>query len=137
MSTGFTPVEIFCNTPPQNFLSSFITFPPNEENLTHQEKLVLVEENLFRNAANRKAKHDLNSADHNFEEGSEILLKTHYHSDALQGVMKKFFRLYDGPYILGKPVGKNAFEVVHPDSGELKGVYNVNQFRPFRRIENG
>ena len=82
-STKFTPVEIMLDTPPTNFLQNFVSFPPFSENLSHPEKLVLVQENLRKSALRRERKQGPQSANLGFKQGDEILLKSHHLSNAL------------------------------------------------------
>lgn len=131
-STNFAPVEILLNTPPENFLQKFISFPPVHQNLSIPEKIVLVQENLAKSAQRRERKHLTHPINLNFQEGDTVLVKSHHLSNALYGEIKKFFRLFNGPYVLGKPVGQNAFEIKDPVSGQSCGVHNVIYFRPIK-----
>lgn len=129
-STGCAPVEVLTGTPAHCFLKSLIKFP--EENQENQNsRLVMAEENLKKNAQKRKEKHDGDLSGTSFTTGMKVLLRSHHLSNALYGEIKKFFRLYEGPYLLGRPVGRNAFELNDPESGESRGTHNISNLKPF------
>ncbi|XP_018915299.2 retrovirus-related Pol polyprotein from transposon gypsy [Bemisia tabaci] len=128
-STGFTPLEIFKGESPQNFLQNFITFPPQAPTTSQAEKFALVNINLSKSAARRQKRHGPTDTETPFKVGVKVLLKTHHLSNAFYGEIKKFFRLYDGPYIITRVVGSNAFELKDPKTDEIKGVYNLVNLR--------
>lgn len=129
-STGFTPIEIFLGIPPINFLKQFANFPPNTE-VDQNTKFVLVQENLSKSARKREKHHALTAKNHGFREGDKVLLRTHHLSNAGQGEIAKFFRLYEGPLVIDHAVGVNAYKLKDPDSGNSCGVHNVIYLKKF------
>lgn len=130
-STGCTPIELMKGEEPQNFLKNLVEFPESLPGSNSQLQLKIIKERLLRKAGLRKQRHDKNSQLHTFKIGDKVLLKTHHLSNAAYGEIKKFFALYDGPYVITDIVSKNAFNIKNPDTNLPVGVYNANLLRPF------
>ena len=57
--------------------------------------------------------------------GDLVLLRVPHLSNAEQNKIYKFFHIFEGPYIINKQIGENAFELSLPeDMQQIKGVYN-------------
>ena len=55
--------------------------------------------------------------------GDIVLLHVPHLSDASQRQIGKFFHIYEGPYVISKRVGENAFHLVFPDNeSKAKGI---------------
>lgn len=130
-SSGFAPIEVLKGCPPDNFLQKFCNFPPYQDKLGQQTRLTMVQENLTKSAIKRQKQKKTPDPPDQFQEGMQVLLQTHHLSSALYGEIKKFFRLYEGPYSIKKRVGHNAFELEDPASGGSRGVHNVIYLRKF------
>lgn len=128
-STGFTPIEVMKNLSPRNILEQFVRFPPCESTLTQTEKFLMVQENLTKSAERRQRAKGKPETDHPFKVGSKVLVKSHHLSNALYGEVKKFFRLYEGPFVISRLVGNKAFELTDPVTNTCKGVYNLDHLR--------
>jgi hypothetical protein len=62
-----------------------------------------------------------------------VLVKCQHTSDATQGIMGKFHRPYEGPYIFSKIINPNMYEV--PDEGKLRGLFRSHIYRHVRNCE--
>lgn len=129
-STGFTPYELHFGRVMQNELIKHIEFPNSDHYELPEGYIYLAYENLLSKAAKRKMKYDLNHSLTRFSEGDKVLLRTHYHSSSLSKEIKKFFLLYDGPYLIKSLKGQNSYELME-ETGVSKGVHNIYNLKPF------
>lgn len=132
-STGITPIEIMKGQNPQHFLSELIEYPLTVNINEFKPRLTIIAENLHKRAAKRKALHDKKFPSHNFTINDKVLVKSHHLSNAAYGEIKKFFALYEGPYVIQKSVNDNAFQLVSEGpKPQVIGVFNAAQMKPFK-----
>lgn len=128
--TGFTPYELHFGNVVQNELLKDIEFPNSDHYELPDGYIHLAYENLRSKAAKRKIKYDSNHRLRLFSEGDKVLLRTHYQSSSLTKEIKKFFLLYEGPYVIKSIRGQNSYELME-DTGVSKGVHNICNLKPF------
>ena len=64
--------------------------------------------------------------------GNLVLLRVKHLSNALDKVTKKFFHLFEGPYVIVKTIGENAFVLEDPKNGNIPvGTYNRANLRKY------
>ena len=62
-----------------------------------------------------------------------MLLRVPFQSNAQDRVTSKFFHLFQGPYRIGRVIGKNAFLLVDPqDPTRVKNVYNRCNLKKYK-----
>lgn len=130
-STGFAPIEIMKECSPNNFLSNLVNFPPDKVLEPIERKLILVNNKLKSKAQMRKERHDKKFKLYEFQIGHKVLVKNFLLSNAALGKIKKFFCLYNGPFVIIDKVGLNAFKVKEIDSDEIIGTYNSTNLKPY------
>ena len=70
--------------------------------------------------------------EYRYEVGDHILIKNHQLPSSLEGLAKKFFLLYFGPYRINQVKELNTYEIgTIEDNQEILGTYNHNQLRPY------
>ena len=63
-----------------------------------------------------------------------VLLRVPHLSDAAQGMIHKFFDLFEGPFKISRVCGSNAFELVTLDeNARVKGVFNRYNLRKYHQ----
>ncbi|KAK4882032.1 hypothetical protein RN001_005351 [Aquatica leii] len=129
-STGFTPHELMKGDRPTQLIESLIPFPIRKD-FEHRIKILLARENFKSAARKRKAKHDTKIKAVKFKPGTLVLAKTHNQSSSFDKTIKKFFHLYEGPYVVIKEVGVNAYVLNEPDTNRYWGTQNVENLRPY------
>ncbi|KAF2889269.1 hypothetical protein ILUMI_16904, partial [Ignelater luminosus] len=94
--------------------------------------LELAYSNLKAAAEKRKCYHDKKTNPVSFVDGSRVLIRTHPQSNAKLGEIKKFFLLYEGPYVVKKSSEANSYVLTVPYlDGKLKGTYHMSELKPF------
>ena len=134
-STGCIPYEIIMKKPINNYLQSVTPFPTPITPIDFESKLQLLEKTTQRKADLRKKNHDKNTNLCSFKVGDRVLIKMHHLSNAAYGETKKFFCLFDGPYVISAAKGRGVFKVKDPDTDQLVGVYNTALLRPAKSID--
>lgn len=121
--TGFTPYELHFGKRVLDKIEELISYPPVIE-VTHQEKIAIAESRMRINFEHRKrAQKSVSTVP--LEVGDLVLLRVPFQSKACDRVTAKFFHLFQGPYRIGKIIGKNAFLLVDKDDPKIiKNVYN-------------
>lgn len=101
-----------------------------EENETWEQKKLKVDQTLQIAAAKRRRQAD--KKQHvEYEEGQQVLLRTHKLSNQERKLSRKICLVYEGPFIIQQIVRRNAYLLAHPDGRRL-GVHNSRQIRPYR-----
>lgn len=131
--TGFSPYELHFG---QKFIPQIVKnvqFPTDEDaQLTRDAKIVLARERLKYNGQNRKNRHEARFNNKTiFQVGDKVLLKSLHLSDLLKKETKKFFHIFEGPYVVAAVAGENAYELV-TITGSLKGVFNVVNLKLYK-----
>lgn len=67
-----------------------------------------------------------------FEEGDLVLIRMFYPSDSAQGVISKFFELYQGPYKVKRRIGDATYLLSDPkDEKKERGKFNVRTLKKY------
>ena len=66
-----------------------------------------------------------------YEVGQLVLIKNHAQSSASDKEIKKFVLLYNGPYEVSEVKMENAYVLIDLQTREIKGTYNVTQFKRY------
>ncbi|KAJ8944605.1 hypothetical protein NQ314_009440 [Rhamnusium bicolor] len=86
-------------------------------------KLELAKKILLSKAQYRKLKHDAQVCRHTyFEQGDLVWLRSNHLSSASDNEIKKFFKLYEGPYRVQESYDNNSYTLVDPDTGKVTGM---------------
>lgn len=131
-STGFTPYELHYGKSVIEDIKKIINYPEGTESMSRERMIMLARERLTEAFAQRKLKQkNLNPIE--LHVGQEVLLRVPHLSNQIEGVIKKFFDLYEGPYLIKKMIGKNAFVLETDEGRELNGTYNRTSLRKYVR----
>ena len=74
------------------------------------------------------------NADHKlvtFKIGERVLLRALNVGHREDNTAAKFFRLYNGPYILSEQVGKNTYIVTNPNTSRVIGKFHASSVRKY------
>lgn len=119
-STGFSPISLEKNTPPDQTLRKVIEFP-EEKRKNLEVRLELAKRKLQSREEKNKIKNNKNLTE--FKVGDTVWVKANPISSKVDGEVKKLFMIYEGPYKIGKQISENAFQLqtLH---NKIKGTYN-------------
>jgi transposase InsO family protein len=125
-STGFSPDELHFDRHFSTKLATVHLGPPNDTvPLTVQEKITRAAEMMSSKAQQRKNRHERVHAKKTvFAIGDKVLLRALHVSNLQQKETKKFFQLFDGPYIVTSLAGNNAY-TLQDIAGKSKGTFNT------------
>lgn len=129
-ATGHTPQELFLAVERYNPFSAVVSFPlriPLEE----KTKLIMAREIQLSHAERRKRKHDEQGPPTSFTVGTQVLVRVHRLSSAIDRSINKFFLLYEGPFEIVRKTAENAYTVVDPVTRKIRGTFNVVHLRPY------
>jgi hypothetical protein len=59
------------------------------------------------------------------------LVKCHHASEAVQGIIGKFQRPFEGPYILSKKINSNMYEI-RDKTGSYRGLFHISHLKSYR-----
>lgn len=113
----------------EGILDKLLSFPAKQYD--HDKIVILTRERVKNKLQKRKTNFNKKIKAMSFEVGNKVLVRTHYLSDKLGKKIKKYFQLYEGPYVVTKIKCENAYEVEDPITGKIRGVYNVRQLKKF------
>jgi hypothetical protein len=80
----------------------------------------------------RKSKRKHRKHDWKPQVGDLVLVRGQPVSSAVQGVIGKFQRLYEGPFEVKQIVNPSLFEL-QSESGQPKGLYHISHLKPYRQ----
>ena len=63
----------------------------------------------------------------------EVLLRTPATSSAEDKKIAKMFDLYTGNFIISKIVDEHTYILIHPDTGEKRGMFHADLLKPYYR----
>lgn len=121
-STGATPIELMGRGSPRTVLQGYISYP-SDDGAVIDPTLDVAQRLEFKAKKRGKV---WNSKIHNivFKEGDTVLVATHHLSSLIDKNIKKFFKIYEGPYVVERVVGHNVYKVNNQN-------WHVTLLRPF------
>ena len=126
-TTHCTPHELHFGEPIKDDIQKIIKFP--EKTLVDHKYLITfarknIESGFVTRTKNQKVSKVI------LKVGDLVLLRVRHLSNALDRVTKKFFHLFEGPYVISKVIGQNAFLLNDPnDFNKEVGTYNRANLR--------
>ena len=132
-STQCTPQELHFGTPIGSEIYKLVTYPENF-NINRDYLITLARENIIKNFDRRKKSQRVSKVE--LVVGDRVLLRVRHLSNALDRTTKKFFHLYEGPYVLSRKIGNNAFVLTEVSDGREIGTYNRTNLRKYQNLEH-
>ena len=128
-TTECTPTELHFGKPLHDEILKYIQFSENK--LLNQKYLItFARKNIKKNFARRSKNQKISKVI--LKEGDYVLLRVRHLSNALDKVTKKFFHLFEGPYVINRVIGINAFALCDiNDSTKEIGIYNRTNLRKY------
>lgn len=133
--TGCSPHYVQFGTKLEHPIHKHISFPLEVENLlVPKEQLwVWVKERVSKRTAKRIAKFNEKLKPVTFNPGDQVLIRTHRQSSLMDKTIKKFFLLYEGPYLVLRVAGPNSYDIGDAEGREL-GKHNVVNLKPYKAL---
>lgn len=119
-STGYSPNELHFGTSRVHPFEKWTSTPPL---FTLNPKAVLLARETLK--ARVKKRQNLSNSKGKIEIGDRFLIRSHPISSAENRKIRKFFSLYEGPYVVQARVDPNVYQIYDEDSGVDLGVQNV------------
>ncbi|KAF4521122.1 hypothetical protein B566_EDAN011939 [Ephemera danica] len=131
-STGCTPFELQQGSSPREEISRLINAPPDEgEPCSTEDLRVLAHERMKKKAAARAEAADNSVEPQEYTVGDKVLVKSHHQSSAKNKEIAKFFLLYNGPYLIEKVIGPNAYLVRDEKNNRIVGTFNTRNLKKY------
>ena len=128
-STEYSPYELHYGRPITDEITKFIKFP-SVVPLDYEQMLYTAKQNIEKKFARRIRGQKVSKIV--LKTGDLVLLRVRHLSNAIDRVTKKFFHLFEGPFVIAKELGQNTFLLVDPnDEKNIKGVYNRSNLRKY------
>ena len=132
--TGFTPNELQTGEMPKRVWDGYSRRIATQNLLIpNLVKKIEARTRIKRCAEERTEKFN---ADHKlvtFKTGEKVLLRALNVGNREDNTAAKFFRLYNGPYILSEQVGKNTYIVTNPNTNRVIGKFHASSLRNLLR----
>lgn len=129
-STGFTPQEIFLKQNRYSPIYEAVECPPGSH-MNIDQKITMANEIQRTKAEQRRIRHDRRGNLVRYNLGDSVLVRSHRLSSAVDKCIRKFFLLYEGPYIIIDIKGPNAYVVKDSETNKVIGTFNVIFLRKY------
>ena len=111
-ATSYTPIELEEDRMPTRFWKNYINKPTNfNVPVPLSVKVEYAKQRIIARGNKRIERFNLTHKLQQFNVGEIVLLKANPVGKRSENTAKKFFRLYNGPYILSQRVGRHTFIV--------------------------
>lgn len=131
-TTGITPMELETGNKPERVWSSVIKSMPNANlPVPRQQKEKIAGDRMVTSACKRAERYNTSHRLVEFQVGERVLLKSNPVGRSIDNTATKFFRLFDGPYLLSEKVGKNTFIVLDEHRNKRLGKFHASSFRKY------
>jgi hypothetical protein len=133
-STGFAPYELHFGQRFVTKVAGIVPYPAvTGMTMSDQERLVIAGRRLRKKANQRSDRHGRQHATKTvFAIGEKVWLRSLRISKFALKEVKKFFPLFEGPFVITAIAGLNAYELAD-EGGKIKGVFNIVNLR--RHVE--
>ena len=131
-TTEYTPAELDSGTKPERFWNNYLRRPKTYNlPLPVQCKNQLVKDRIVEKGRKRADKFNTTHKLTNFVVGEKMLLKAIPVGRRDINVAAKFFRLYNGPYLLAEQLAPHTFIVTTLDRTKTVGKYHASSLRKY------
>ncbi|GFG28292.1 hypothetical protein Cfor_11309, partial [Coptotermes formosanus] len=124
-ATGFTPTELIFGGKGSNVFEKFLSEAPEDKPLSEdlKTKIAKAYEKMKEKLNARKKKKRKGNTHWKPKLNDKVLLRTHPVSEATAGITAKFFRPYQGPYVITKIIPPSTLELAE-ENGHIRGQFN-------------
>lgn len=130
-STGYSPVELIFNNPRPDVFEEFLKKGSEQKPLAEslQEKFLKTYVRMKEKTAKRN-KRGKNRSSKCKPQVDLVVAKCQAISDAVDGITKKFFRPYDGPWKVTRVINPTTREVAN-ERGKIMNFFNQKAIKPY------
>lgn len=134
-STGFSPYELHFNQTFSERIAKMFKVPRADGiAMPHNAKIVLAQDRLRTKGERRRDRHEENFRVKTvFQIGDRVLLRSVHISSLIAKESKKFFHIYEGPYVVSAIAGDNAY-TLSTYLGVKKGNFNVINLKKYKTL---
>ena len=104
---------------------------PDQEGEGTEEKIRKAYVKMKKRAMAREKRRKRGNAEWNPELNQSVLVKTQPISDAVRGIISKFFHPFQGPYRISKVLGHSAYGLRY-EQGKVRGKFNKKQLKQYK-----
>lgn len=127
-STGYAPIELHFGKTREFPFKTCIRFPDSFS--LGDQVLMLAQQNL-KSAARKRQLNVKDRVIDTFTPGDMVLVRSHHLSSAENREIKKFFLLYEGPFVVRSVRGPNSYEIYDEGSDRSLGIHNIYNLKRY------
>jgi hypothetical protein len=128
-TTNQIPAELQQQVLPEAILD-VVSFPPNLQIVQLSALYETTHQTTIKKAEQRKIRHKKHHKMETYNIGTLVLLRANRISSVDHQEVKKFFPLYDGPYVISKVLHWDTY-VLNEENGSERGIFNKSQLRRY------
>lgn len=130
-TTGFAPYQLHTGRQPPSLLHELIVYPGEAADESTETWNELAHRNLQVKAAERSRRAKKKNV--SFAQGDFVLLKSNHISSQINAEIKKFFQIFEGPFVLKKNISSDTFVLVDPATNSERGIFHSALLRPYHQ----
>ena len=130
-TTGYKPIELLEGGTKREIFKEIIRKLPDkplEEELPI--KILKAYSRTKDKAERRKSKRKKGRFEWKPQVGDLVLVRSAPVSDATRGIIGKFQRIYEGPFLIRKRINSGLYELQN-ELGEVKGLFHITHLKPY------
>jgi hypothetical protein len=129
--TGYSPIELLGREARDEVFKQIIQkLPERPTDEDVPSKILQAYVRMKSKAGARKAKRNRRKHEWEPQVGDLVLIRGQPLSSAVQGIIGKFQRLYEGPFGVKRIVNPSLYEL-QSVSGQFKGLYHITHLKPY------
>jgi hypothetical protein len=130
---GYAPIELLNGETRPDLFKKLLNFEPDSERTEDSlpNKLLKAYAKMKLKAEKRNRKKIVKTK-WEPKQNDLVLIKCQLASDAAQGVISKFQRPYEGPFLIREMISTNMYNVCD-DQGKPRGLFHLGYLKPYLR----
>nr|CAI5835656.1 unnamed protein product [Callosobruchus analis] len=129
--TGYTPLYLQFGKKVEHPISKYVSYPEGGNDAPIEQVWILARERMLSKAEKRANKFNSTIKPVQFAVGDQVLIRTHRQSSLLDRTIRKFFLLYEGPFVISRVAGPNSYEI-HDLEGRFHSKQNIVNLKGYK-----
>lgn len=131
-STGYRPSYLQFGITKRHPIEKYVSIPEDTKSpVALKEVWLIVNDRLTSRARHRAEKHNARIKPTTINIGDKVLVKSHALSSAESHTIKKFFLLYEGPFVVSAIAGPNSYLITDSEGSNLpkQNIKNLKLYK--------
>jgi hypothetical protein len=137
-ATGYAPIELLSGKPRPDLFQKILKKEPDQQptEMSLTDKLLKAYAQMKLKAERRRRQQKPSTLKWQPNLRDAVLIRCQPISDAVQGIIGKFQRPFEGPFVIQKFMPPAMYEL-HDEKGKSRGLFNLKQLKPYLRSNDG